>query len=257
MRLSRRGVALAETLVAVTLTALLVGTALGGLASMQRSLGRQVARTTREQTLRAAIQLGVAELRDLAPGAGDVLALAASAVTYRAQRATGLACGLTPEGVLVRAASFRSLRTPAAGRDSLALMTLAGDWIRVPLEGAPRLGACPDGATALLLPRSALLPDPLAAVAWPAPLRVFEVMELRAYQSGPDWWLGHRSISAGEAIQPALGPLATAGLTLTALDSVGGPITAVTDIRQLRLTVRLASGDTLARSLSLTPSGAP
>jgi hypothetical protein len=257
MQLNRRGIAVAEAVVAVTLAALLIGTALGTLSTLQRALARQVARTTREQTLRAAVQLAVAELRDVAPVAGDIVALASTGVTYRATRASGVACGRDPDGILVASDTYRPLRTPVANRDSLTLMLSAGAWIRVPLDGPPRAGTCPDGTAAVILPSVPGLPDPIASVTWPAPLRVFEIMELRAYQSGSEWWLGQRSVSSGETIQPALGPLASGGLSLLGLDSLAQPTAAPLAIRQLRLTIRLASGDSLVRSLSLSPAGVP
>lgn len=257
MQLNRRGIAVAEAVVAVTLAAVLIGTSLGTLTTLQRALARQVARTTREQTLRAAVQLAVAELRDVAPAAGDIVALAPTGITYRATRASGLGCGRAPDGILVASATFRPLRVPVANRDSLTLMIPAGTWIRVPLDGPPRPATCPNGTAAVLLPYVPGLPDPLAAAIWPAPLRVFEVMELRAYQSGSEWWLGQRSVSSGETIQPALGPLASGGLALVGLDSLAQPTPVPVAIRQLRFTIRLASGDSLVRSLTLSPEGIP
>ncbi|HEX9895030.1 MAG TPA: hypothetical protein VGA78_13955, partial [Gemmatimonadales bacterium] len=138
MHLTRRGFALAEALVAVILTTLLLVAALGSLTALQRALGRQVARTTRAQTLRAAVQLGVAELQDLAPPAGDLVALSANGLIYRAVRATGLACGRGAEGLQVRSSSFRALRTPSPGRDSVAVLVRPDAWVVVGLEADPR-----------------------------------------------------------------------------------------------------------------------
>jgi len=255
MRLNRRGVALAEALVAAVLTAVLIGTALGSLSLLQKALARQVSRTTRSQTLRAAVQLTVAELHDLAPGAGDLVSLSPTGLVYRAVRATGLACGRDAAGLLVSTGSFRSLRAPVPGRDSIAVLAGTGDWVSVGLDGAPRAGLCPDGAPAIALPMLAVLPDPLAGVSWPSPLRITEQMELRAYQSGIDWWLGQRSVSSGETIQPALGPLAPSGLTFSGFDSLGNPAAVLADVRQLRLVVRLPAGDSTVRTLTLPPGG--
>jgi hypothetical protein len=135
-------------------------------------------------------------------------------------------------------------------------MNPSGDWIRVPLDAAPRSGTCPGGGAAITLPVLASVPDPLAGVSWPAPLRVTEQMELRAYQSGAEWWLGQRSVSSGETIQPALGPLAPFGLTVSGFDSLGNPALAPADVRRLKLVVRLAAGDSAVRTLVLPPGGA-
>ena len=255
MRLNQRGVVLAEALVAAVLTAVLIGTALGSLSLLQKALARQVSRTTRSQALRAALQLSVAELRDLAPGAGDLIALTTTGLVYRAMRATGLVCGRDGLGLLVSTGSFRSLRTPVAGRDSLAVMNPSGGWIRVGLDGAPRGGNCPGGEPALALPLVTSFPDPLASLSLPSPLRVTELMELRAYQSGSEWWLGQRSVSSGETIQPALGPLAPSGLTISGFDSLGNSAAVPADVRRLKLVVRLATGDSAVRTLLLPPGG--
>jgi hypothetical protein len=255
MRLNQRGVALAEALVAAVLTAALVGTALGSLSLLQRALARQVSRTSRSQALRAALQLSGSELRDLAPGAGDLIAISSTGLVYRAVRATGLVCGRDGVGLQVSTGSFRSLRTPVPVRDSLAVMNPSGDWIRVGLDGSPRAGTCPAGGPAVTLPVATSVPDPLGAVSWPTPLRVTELMELRAYQSGAEWWLGQRSVSSGETIQPALGPLAPSGLVVSGFDSLGNPASVPADVRRLKLVVRLAAGDSAVRTLLLPPGG--
>ena len=54
------------------------------------------------------------------------------------------------------------------------------------------------------------------------PVRCYETMELSLYANGGKSWLGMRSVSAGGALQPLLGPLAdTDGLGFTYLDSTG------------------------------------
>jgi hypothetical protein len=71
------------------------------------------------------------------------------------------------------------------------------------------------------------------------PVRFYEVMELKLHQADGKSWLGARSISAGEAIQPVLGPLVDGnGFQLEYLDA-GGAITADrTAIKSIRITIR-------------------
>jgi hypothetical protein len=58
------------------------------------------------------------------------------------------------------------------------------------------------------------------------PVRIYELMELRLYQSGGKSWLGAHSLSAGEVIQPVVGPLLDGtGFTLEYQDG-GGSVTA-------------------------------
>jgi hypothetical protein len=71
------------------------------------------------------------------------------------------------------------------------------------------------------------------------PLRIYEIMELRLYRSDGESWLGARSVSSGENIQPMLGPLMPVnGLQLEYLDGLGGPTSDVTAVKSVRITVR-------------------
>ena len=112
------------------------------------------------------------------------------------------------------------------------------------VTGDSRPGVCPDGRPALVVPYAAV-PDPLSGVTWPALVWLTEVMEIRAYQSGAEWWLGLRSLGAGEVIQPALGPLASNGLVVAALDSSGASTGSLADVRRIEILLRLASADSL------------
>lgn len=245
MSLNLRGTALAELLVAAVLTAAVMTAALDALSFLQRSVTRQASRTTSAQTLRAAAQLFSSELRDLSPPAGDLMAISPNSIVYRAVRGTGIGCATSLDGLHLLAGSFRALRLPGPGRDSI-LMVRPG--IAAPVSAAvtgdSRPGVCPDGRPALVVPYAAV-PDPLSGVTWPALVWLTEVMEIRAYQSGSEWWLGLRSLGAGEVIQPALGPLASNGLVVTALDSSGASTGSLADVRRLEILLRLASADAL------------
>ena len=83
---------------------------------------------------------------------------------------------------------------------------------------------------------------PGAAVAG-VPLRVFEVMELRFYPSGGSWWLGARSVSAGENIQPVAGPFGSDGFLLELLDADGTATVDPTQARLVRARLATESGD--------------
>ncbi|MGE0354483.1 MAG: hypothetical protein AB7Q69_14790 [Gemmatimonadales bacterium] len=242
--IARGGFGLPEFVVALALTAVLA-------AVLVQLLVRQawVARAQQESALRQeAVRAGgfflPAELRDLGgpePG-GDLLAGGPDSIVYRATRGLGTACGLGPTGLLLEDSTLSGYRSPQPGRDSLLLFVdgnpaLISDdrWVALPILGtAP--ASC-GGASALFVATALDTSQvPLSAVPLPAPVRVFEIMEIRSYLSSGDWWLGARSVSAGEAVQPVLGPLETGGLTLRYLDSVG----AVTPAPQAtRVTVRL------------------
>jgi hypothetical protein len=71
------------------------------------------------------------------------------------------------------------------------------------------------------------------------PVRIAEVMELRLYESEGRSWLGARSVSTGEAIQPLVGPLTTGnGFRLEYLDATGTPTIDRTSIKSIRIALR-------------------
>jgi hypothetical protein len=69
-------------------------------------------------------------------------------------------------------------------------------------------------------------------------------MELSLYAEDGEWWLGARSVSAGEADpQPMLGPLTGNGFGLQYLDGNGNATADLTAIKSIRLTVRGLTDD--------------
>ena len=253
MPVTRRGTGLIEAVVAAGLTALLVIAALGALSSLQRSTGRFAARALSDQVLRGATHLLRSELGDLAPSAGEIGALGPGSITYRAVRGTGIACGASGGRIHLIAGTWAPLRQPAAGRDSLVLLGQPGETeVVVAASGPATAGVCPDGVVSMSLPYVAGFPDPASAARYPAPILVSEVMEIRGYESGGEWWIGMRSVSAGEVIQPAHGPVAVSGLALAALDSAGIPTLVPGLVRHLALSVRLPSGDSASVHLDFS-----
>lgn len=229
MNRTARGWALAEAALAVALSAVVAAAALGGLVDLQRRAAGEAERVAMASGLRTAAQVLHAELASVDAADGDLISAAADGVTYRAIRSTGTGCGLAVDGVIVRTSTWRSLRLPVPGRDSLVALEDNGAWRIGPLTGPPRGATCADGAPAMVLPTSMLVPLGGATV-----LRTFEVMELRVYTSSGDRWLGMRSVSAGEAIQPVAGPFQVVPATFSFLDGAGVPTAGLAGVRQVR-----------------------
>ena len=219
---TRSGFTLVELLVAIVILTVVAGATIGLLANTQRVTHTQAARASLQQSVRTSASLLPAELRELAAsGRGaDLLVLASDSITYRAMRGLAVVCAVSPTELRVRAGpGWRfGYRQPAPGRDSLL-----------------RCGAEPALALRVALDTIAA---PLAAIPVGAPVRLFEVMQLRLYSSAGSWWLGARSVSAGEALQPLLGPLLPGGFALTYLDSAGTRTTSADRVRSIELTVR-------------------
>jgi hypothetical protein len=95
-------------------------------------------------------------------------------------------------------------------------------WIPLAITGVTTAGTCPGVIPGITIATPIITWPPEATAG--TPVRIVEIMELKAYQSEGQWWLGIRSVSSGEAIQPMAGPLDGAnGFQLTYLNRNGSP----------------------------------
>lgn len=245
-----RGFTLVETLVAIVLFTVVGVMALRLLIGAERYTRSNVEQAAVQAAARGAAQLISTEVRELeaGPATADLRLAASSDITYRAVRSAGAACAVSAVSITLRRALQYGYRAPSAGRDSLSLF-VEGDpaidsddhWRTVPVLSVGGAGTCPDGAPALVL-QTLLPPDSAALVVPDAPVRTFEVMQLRLYQSGGFSWLGTRSVSAGETtVQPVLGPLAANGMELGFRDEHGAVTTVAAGVRAVAITVRAVS----------------
>lgn len=256
--MSRRpGFTVVEAMIAIVLFGLVGQTLLGLHTASQRLFRSQAERAALQATVRAGALLLPGELRGLS--GSDLLAIAPDQITYRAMRLTAVACRVSPASVTLRRELMYAYRSVAAGRDSL-LLFVEGDlsrsdddrWQAVPVTGPPAAAACPDGSAALTLP--AIVPPGAVSVAPAVPVRGFEVMQLRLYQSGGQYWIGIRSVSGGEAqVQPALGPLAPDGLRLAYARADGGTTANAAEVAFIRLVIR-AFTDGAVRGVAGAPA---
>ncbi len=248
--MQRHGVTLVELLVGVVLTAALVLLGFGWLGQMQRTVQRGAVRSESWSRLAGGVQLLRDDLAELSPS--DVLVMQSSRIVYRAWRGTGITCGRTVDGVLLTTSRFQALRLPVPGRDSLSIFRHAqtqSGWYPMPITGPPRSGVCQDGSGAAAL----VVPTPITdSLIVPVPVRFFEVMEVRLYQSGGRWWVGARSVSNGEVIQPVIGPLAPGGLEFQFVDRAGGTVSNPTTVSliKVRLATAMDDRDALAGAVS-------
>lgn len=234
---TRNGIVLAELMVAVVLAGLVASAAVGVAASVQRHAQRVVERAALEGSLLQAARVVNLEWAPLAfDSATADLVVAGDTIRYRAFRGLGVVCAADPTGVILdrRTGWIRQLRDPTDGRDSLALFlsgdstTIADDaWVLLPIVSPPTSAPCPGGGSGLLVPT--VLPGPAAGFGVGSPVAWFEIMEWRPYRSGALDWMGIRSVSGGEGIQPFLGPLqprtggGPAGISALLLDPLGIP----------------------------------
>jgi hypothetical protein len=196
-----------------------------------------------------------AELRELNTVVGgtiaqnDVLApLAPDAVTYRAMRGLGAVCQVPATQTQIRllGSTYSGVRDPVA-TDSIYIFIEnnpdrdADDvWLPLQLTSVATGNVCPGaaGAVAGITLNTQASPS-VVGLAVGTPIRIYEVMELKLHVADGRSWLGARSVSAGDAVQPVLGPLLDGnGFGLEYLDGAGNPTASTDAIKSIRVTVR-------------------
>jgi prepilin-type N-terminal cleavage/methylation domain-containing protein len=248
---NRRGFTLAEIMIAMTLMLIVSGAAFKLLVTTQRLSRSQAEQASLQSNVRMGSLVVLNDLRELntvvagTAEKNDILTIAANDITYRAMRGMGFLCqASTATQIRVARSSFSGFRDPVAGRDGLYVFidgdpdTEADDsWLPVAITTVATGTACPGalGDITLTTPNTA----GLVGLAVGTPIRVYEVMELKLHQADGKSWLGARSISAGEAIQPVLGPLVDGnGFQLEYLDAAGAITADRTAIKSIRITIR-------------------
>jgi prepilin-type N-terminal cleavage/methylation domain-containing protein len=260
----RQGFTLVELMLA-TAVMLIVGAGVQQMLQTTWRLSRaQAEQITLQTSVRGAVLAVTNELRELSTRAGgagaenDILSIAPGEVTYRAMRGTGFVCEPAPPGQLrISRNHFTGHRIPQAGRDSVLVLHAADlqsvpTWVPSAILGVSTAGACP-GTGNPGITMAVPVNDSITGAAVGTPVRVYEIMQLRLYQSGGESWLGMRSVSAGEAIQPLFGPLsADNGFRLEYLDSAGDPTSSSDAVQSIRVAVR---GESKGGSAADNPDG--
>lgn len=249
---NRRGFTLAEIMIAMTLMLIVSGAVFKLLVSTQRLSRSQVERAGLQSNVRMGSLVVLNDLRELGTVAGgtadknDIITNTANDITYRAMRGIGFICQApTATQVRITRNGFSGFRDPqATGRDSLYVFidgnqdTEADDtWLPVAITGVATGTTCPGALDDITL----TTPNTAGLVGLPVgtPLHIFEVMELKLHVADGKSWLGARSISAGEVIQPVLGPLVDGnGFQLEYLDAGGAETADKTAIKSIRITIR-------------------
>ena len=235
-----RGATLVELIVALTVASVVLAAALRVALGATRSGDRTRERARQQALFRASTGVLGFELAGLDPVA-DLEMLAPDSLTLRTIRGTGRTCGTDAGAVVVALATLRAWRLPDADRDSLRVPAVAGaSWITVPLLGAVSRSRCADGSPGLRLP----VDDGLAARAalGSVSVRVVEWVRYRLYSNADGWWLGARSLRAGDVTQPIAGPFTVRALTFRFLDGQGAPAADRASLRSVALAMRTVDG---------------
>jgi prepilin-type N-terminal cleavage/methylation domain-containing protein len=267
-----RGYTLVEIMIALVITLVVAGALHDVLRSTQRLSRAQAGQAALQANLRTGALAVANELRELGTVAGgtaaqnDVLRATNATVVYRAMRGVGFLCQpSTTTALRIARTGFTGHRDPQPGRDSLYVLVTgdgAGTWLAVAIAGVSTAAECPGmgPGISLAIPST----DAVAGLESGTPVRITEVMELRLYQSEGKSWLGARSVSAGEAIQPLVGPLADGnGFSLEFRNGSGDPTLDLTRIRGIRAVLRgslegaAAAEQQLSTSVTLRSTAQP
>jgi prepilin-type N-terminal cleavage/methylation domain-containing protein len=255
----RAGFSLVEITVALALTLIVTGAAYRLILASQRLSRAQASQLGLQTNARTASIAVLNELRELgtvtagSSDQNDVLGITVSGITYRAARGIGFLCQ-PPSANRIRIArgTFSGYRDPQSTRD-VAYVFLDGSpdteaddsWLGFPIVDVATGIVCPGTSSAgLTLTTSGALPPDVPAG---TPVRIYEVMELRSYQSEGKWWLGARAVGTGEAIQPMAGPLADRdGFRLEYSNAAGVQTADPTAIKSVKITVNALGEDSVS-----------
>jgi prepilin-type N-terminal cleavage/methylation domain-containing protein len=250
----RRGFTLIEVLIALVIMGLVTGAIYGLLSTNQRLAVAQAEQVSLQSNVRTGSLVVPNELRELntvlagTTEQNDIIVKDPDLIQYRAMRGLGFVCEATVAGatqVKIASATWTGLRQPNAARDDMYLF-VDGDpnkatddaWLQAAVTGvASAVNTCGGN------PGMTLTVAPVPAVPVNTPVRLFEVMELKLHQDGGEWWLGARSVSAGDAMQPVLGPLTNNGFQLVYLNGAGVATADAKAVKSIRITVQGLTAD--------------
>lgn len=225
-RCRRTAFTLAEVLITLVLSALVLGMAVSVGARLQHRLLAESSRLAVDEQLASAAQLVPFDLRTASTPAGDVAEARDTSLQLRATTGAGVVCGGSPTSILIAAslgAGGRSLALGVTGGDTLWLL-VDGDsveeWRPFRLSGARRVAAtCPvlDAGAAQLFDAANLWAADLRDSASVMPgtfVRTTRPVRYSFYRAGDGhWYLGVHSWNAGSSrfnlVQPLAGPYAS------------------------------------------------
>jgi prepilin-type N-terminal cleavage/methylation domain-containing protein len=246
-----RGFTLVELVVALVLSAVVLGGAYAVLVSSQRFYRAQSAVLEVHQGMRAVVQVLSAELRELDASAGDIIALAPDSISIRAMRGLSVLCA-PPDGgtgrIVLRESLSFGFRAVDPARDR-ALVFHDGDpasadddaWLDLGVSSVNGGASCRDGAPGVALDLGGRTAE-LDSVTVGSPVRFYERAVYRLYaDEGGAWWLGIRSYSGGAwaAVSPVAGPLWNAsGLVFSYYDATGERTATPSRVARIGLAVR-------------------
>ena len=249
MRRDRRGFTLIELLIVAVLGSLVMGAVLQILITNQRTYTAQTATVSGQQSTRMALDILLAELREVSPEGGDIIAMADDSIRVRLMRKFGYVCDTDFSGQprLLTIPLGIGTNTFTAGDSVFVFADNDPDtddddvWIEASVT-ATAAGVCPQNAEVAqwvgFNGQGAIFTAD--SVGLGAPVREFRTFTFGTTTFLGDVYLGRRE-GNGDMI-PVTGPLRrTDGLELVYRDEFGDITSDERAVRQIDLVVRTGS----------------
>jgi prepilin-type N-terminal cleavage/methylation domain-containing protein len=255
MTQARRGFTLVEMLVAITVSTIVLGAAYMLLQNNQRFYRSQSQIVDLQQNLRAVAELLPAELREISSVEGDILAMSSTALRIRAMRGLGIICDTTAIGsgrITLRNSQWFGYRGVDPSRDGILIFDennpdFASDdrWVSATVSSTTAVN-CPDGSAGTRVDLGSVTGGlgTIASVTRFSPVRTFEQVTYRLFETGGNTWLGVSSFVDGAwtAMSEVAGPLReNDGLAFEYFDAAGAATADSSRVVSVRITARARS----------------
>jgi prepilin-type N-terminal cleavage/methylation domain-containing protein len=247
MRGDRSGFTMIELLVVSLLGALVIMALYQVLATNERAFAAQRAQVEGQRAVRAGLEILTAELREISPGGGDLVLATPDSAGIRKMKAFGLVCSVNPGGspptiTVLRVGKWFGTADSIVVFAENDLDTSNDDrWLFGIPSAVDTTATCGTrAAQTLSVPgmSAALGTDTVRAG---APVRAFANQRFGIRPWGSLRYLSRR-VGLG-TVEPLVGPLRTdgTGLHFEYLDELGDSTAVLTDVAQIRVTLRTQS----------------
>jgi hypothetical protein len=250
MILGRRGFTVVEALLSIVISTMLVSASLAILVSNQRLADAVSGRVSRQDQLRAAVDILTAEVRQIDPADGDLASTSPDTLLVRSVLGAGVACAVSYTGTPT--ATLRKLGSWIQPGDSMMILadndpsTSTDDrWVRGVAGAVDTTQTCPTGSPAQHVTLSSMAAAlAIDSIRVGAAARSFQWRGFALGLDNGSWYLTLKTPDMLEP-EPVAGPFGSptsSGLRIGYFDVLGQPTVAVPAVRQFEVSVKTIAG---------------